>query len=42
MRAGFSGYVSKPIEPMRFIEQIEAFLSTGSSTQTAATPDSSS
>lgn len=42
MRAGFSGYVSKPIEPMRFIEQIEAFLSLASSTQTAATPDSSS
>ena len=42
MGAGFTGYVSKPIEPMRFIEQIEAFLSPGSSAKAIATSDSSS
>ncbi|CAN7737017.1 response regulator [Pseudorhodoferax sp. LjRoot39] len=26
MRAGFAGYLSKPIEPERFIDQIAAFL----------------
>jgi two-component system cell cycle response regulator DivK len=26
MAAGFDGYLSKPIDPMRFCEQVEAFL----------------
>jgi two-component system cell cycle response regulator len=29
LAAGFDGYISKPIEPPRFIDQVEAFLAAG-------------
>lgn len=29
MEAGFDGYLSKPIEPEKFVDQIEAFLPAG-------------
>lgn len=32
MRAGFAGYLSKPIEPEHFIGQIAAFLGSGPTT----------
>jgi two-component system cell cycle response regulator len=28
--AGFDGYITKPIEPLTFVSQVEAFLRTGS------------
>ena len=37
MRAGFDGYISKPIDPERFIAQIDSFLPAGQASATRAT-----
>src|SRR5579872_3591263 len=36
MRAGFDGYISKPIDPERFIAQIDSFLPAGQASATRA------